>query len=269
MPELGTRYSEEGGTIPLRRNPSDRGVFDALVRSSLATSSQLVMEPPLSAADAAGPQSPILVTARTRDGYAIVEQKEIYSYVLASMVEENKVLPSKYKLAVIMEYIRSLSVHSRPVQHYLYELIINLLVAEKKFHQLHQLIQYHVVVDSAPVALQLLSLDSVYPPAYQLALDMLKRLHTNEEIVEVLLSRNNVLGALRFIREHGFRSVPVARFLRIALDSGDAPLFHTVFTFFVQRNLFFRNSEAFLPEEGCDEFVAAFKAMYEDSASER
>ena len=44
----------------------------------------------------------------------------------------------------------------------------------------------------------LLSLESVYPAAYQLALDMLKRISTaNEEIVEILLSKNKVLPALR------------------------------------------------------------------------
>ncbi|KNC49841.1 uncharacterized protein AMSG_11941 [Thecamonas trahens ATCC 50062] len=279
--DLASKYAELGGTIPLQRvpSPADADVFGALVRSSLATSSQLLFEPPLgalgvspelvsslgSAAAAAASEvatSPLLVTARTKDGFAIIEQKEIYSFVLASMVEEARELTPKFKLAVLMEYIRSLSFNSRPVQHYLYELIINLLVAEAKFHQLHQLIQYHVVMDSTPVALQLLSLDAVYPPAFQLALDMLKRLHTHEEIVEVLLSRNYVLPALRFIREHGFRSVPVKRFLRLALDSGDTPLFHTVFTFFAQRNLYLRGNEAFLPEEECDEFVAAFAALY-------
>ena len=79
----------------------------------------------------------------------------------------------------------------------------------------------------------LLSLESTYPPAHQLSLDMLKvtrqtrsvlvpvgfitvfivfkfpfvrsqRLSTaNDEIVEVLLSKQQVLGALRFIRSVG------------------------------------------------------------------
>lgn len=76
----------------------------------------------------------------------------------------------------------------------------------------------------------LLSLESTYPPAHQLSLDMLKvhththtqtgcrldpvfsccacvcvqRLSTaNDEIVEVLLSKHQVLAALRFIRSVG------------------------------------------------------------------
>lgn len=51
-----------------------------------------------------------------------------------------------------------------------------------------------------PKACLLLSLESVYPAAYQLAVDMLKRIaNANEEIVEILLSKNKVLSALRYL----------------------------------------------------------------------
>lgn len=60
------------------------------------------------------------------------------------------------------------------------------MVRNKKWNQLHQFLQYHVVNDSTHVACQLLSLESVYPPVYQLALDMMKRLGAYEQIVEVL-----------------------------------------------------------------------------------
>ena len=59
-------------------------------------------------------------------------------------------------------------------QHYLYELVINTLVYHSCFYQLHQFLQYHVLSDSKPLACLMLSLESVYPPAHQLALDMLK-----------------------------------------------------------------------------------------------
>lgn len=44
----------------------------------------------------------------------------------------------------------------------------------------------------------LLSLESLYSPAYQMALDMLHRLNTaHEEIVEVLLSKKQVIPSMR------------------------------------------------------------------------
>lgn len=93
---------------------------------------------------------------------------------------------------------RSLTEHGIPVQHYLHELVITTLVQRKAYYQLHQLLQYHVVTDSKPLACLLLSLENLYPAAHQLALDMLKRLgNAHEEIIEVLLSKGHILPALR------------------------------------------------------------------------
>lgn len=95
-------------------------------------------------------------------------------------------------------HFRSLTEHSIPVEHYLHELVITTLVQRKAYYQLHQLLQYHVVADSKPLACLLLSLENLYPAAHQLALDMLKRLgNAHEEIIEVLLSKGYILPALR------------------------------------------------------------------------
>jgi regulator of MON1-CCZ1 complex len=57
----------------------------------------------------------------------------------------------------------------------------------------------------------LLSLENLYPAAHQLALDMLKRVSTaNEEIVEVLLSKKQILPALRCVVLSNFgQGIPV------------------------------------------------------------
>ena len=52
---------------------------------------------------------------------------------------------------------------------FLYELLVNLFVKRGRFHQLHQFLQYHAISDSVHVACQLLSLESVYPPASQVS----------------------------------------------------------------------------------------------------
>lgn len=52
---------------------------------------------------------------------------------------------------VLMEYVRSLTDHQIPVQHFLHELVINSLVLHKAYYQLHQLLQYFVVSDSKPL----------------------------------------------------------------------------------------------------------------------
>ena len=53
--------------------------------------------------------------------------------------------------------------------------IIYLMHCSFRYYQLHQFIQYGVITDSKHIACLLLSLESVYPPASQIALDMMAR----------------------------------------------------------------------------------------------
>ncbi|KAE8279578.1 hypothetical protein D5F01_LYC21701 [Larimichthys crocea] len=172
---------------------------------------------------------------------AVIDQSDMYTHVLSSFTES---------------------------KHYLYELVIKTLVQHNLFYMLHQFLQYHVLSDSKPLACLLLSLESTYPPAHQLSLDMLKRLSTaNDEIVEVLLSKQQVLGALRFIRSvGGHDNVSARKFLDAAQQTGDQMLFYTVFRSFQQRNQRLRGSPSFNPGEHCEEHVVHFKQLFGDQA---
>uniref|UniRef100_A0A8D1GE91 Regulator of MON1-CCZ1 n=1 Tax=Sus scrofa TaxID=9823 RepID=A0A8D1GE91_PIG len=176
--------------------------------------------------------------------------------------------PHKFVVAVLMEYIRSLNQFQITVQHYLHELVIKTLVQHNLFYTLHQFLQYHVLSDSKPLACLLLSLESFYPPAHQLSLDMLKRLSTaNDEIVEVLLSKHQVLAALRFIRGiGGHDNISARKFLDAAKQTEDHMLFYTIFRFFEQRNQRLRGNPGFTPGEHCEEHVAFFKQVFGDQA---
>ncbi|XP_055784598.1 regulator of MON1-CCZ1 complex-like isoform X1 [Salvelinus fontinalis] len=198
---------------------------------------------------------------------AVIDQSDMYTHVLSSF-SEKKDTCHKFIIAVLMEYIRSLNQVQITVQHYLYELVIKMLVQHNLFYMLHQFLQYHVLSDSKPLACLLLSLESTYPPAHQLSLDMLKRLSTaNDEIVEVLLSRQQVLGALRFIRSvGGHDNISARKFLDAARQTADQMLFYTIFRFFEQRNLRLRGSSSFNPGEHCEEHVVYFKQVFGEQA---
>lgn len=198
---------------------------------------------------------------------AVVDQSDVYTHVLSPFVE-NKETPPKFVIAVLMDYIRSLNQFQIPVQHYLHELVIKTLVQHNLFYMLHQFLQYHVLSDSKPLACLLLSLESFYPPAHQLSLDMLKRLSTaNDEIVEVLLSKHQVLAALRFIRGiGGHDSISARKFLDAAKQTDDVMLFYTIFRFFEQRNQRLRGNPNFTPGEHCEEHVAFFKQAFGEQA---
>ncbi|XP_030624256.1 regulator of MON1-CCZ1 complex isoform X3 [Chanos chanos] len=198
---------------------------------------------------------------------AVIDQSDMYTHVLSSFTEKKDV-SHKFIIAVLMEYIRSLNQFQITVQHYLYELVIKTLVQHNLFYMLHQFLQYHVLSDSKPLACLLLSLESTYPPAHQLSLDMLKRLSTaNDEIVEVLLSKQQVLGALRFVRSVGAHdNVSARKFLDAAQQTSDPMLFYTIFRFFEQRNLRLRGNPNFNPGEHCEEHVAYFKQTFGEQA---
>nr|XP_025129314.1 regulator of MON1-CCZ1 complex isoform X3 [Bubalus bubalis] len=163
---------------------------------------------------------------------AVVDQSDMYTHVL-SVFTEKKETPHKFVIAVLMEYIRSLN-------------------------------QFQITVQ----ACLLLSLESFYPPAHQLSLDMLKRLSTaNDEIVEVLLSKHQVLAALRFIRGiGGHDNISARKFLDAAKQTEDHMLFYTIFRFFEQRNQRLRGNPSFTPGEHCEEHVAFFKQVFGDQA---
>lgn len=194
---------------------------------------------------------------------AVIDQSDMYTHVFSTFTEK-KGVSHKFIIAVLMEYIRSLNQFQITVQHYFYELVIKTLVQHNLFYMLHQFLQYHVLSDSKPLACLLLSLESTYPPAHQLSLDMLKRLSTaNDEIVEVLLSKQQVLEALRFVRSvGGHDNVSARKFLDAARQTNDTMLFYTIFRFFEQRNFRLRGNPAFNPGEHCEEHVSYFKEVF-------
>ncbi|XP_029516909.1 regulator of MON1-CCZ1 complex-like isoform X4 [Oncorhynchus nerka] len=81
---------------------------------------------------------------------AVIDQSDMYTHVLSSF-SEKKDTSHKFIIAVLMEYIRSLNQVQITVQHYLYELVIKMLVQHKLFYMLHQFLQYHVLSDSKPL----------------------------------------------------------------------------------------------------------------------
>jgi len=213
---------------------SNQGVSSLIRNDSFSEVSRI-----LNAADLSEPLSSKLnvessadENRRNSEGLLVIDQNDMYTNVFLPLEENN--FDHKHLAAVLTEYIRSLNFQLIHVKHFLYVLLINILVRNNRFYQLHQFLQYHVVSDSVPVACQLLSLESIYPPAYQLALDMLKRLCSPGQIVEVLLNRNQLLAALRVIKANKDINIPRSRFLEVAAQQ-EPIMFYTVFQFFLQR----------------------------------
>ena len=164
--------------------------------------------------------------------------------------------------------------------------LLALLAEQKSYFQLHQFVQYHVVADSALLAaqaramiglrkahtaqflhphlpsllaLQLLELEEKYLPAAELVLDMLRRLGaaSNETVM------GHLLAAGRPPRRVPLHPLPAPAWRgRPRRRRRDDDVLFCLYSFFQQRNEVWRGSAAFLPEEGCDEYVG----MWEERA---
>lgn len=113
---------------------------------------------------------------------------------------------------------------------------------------MHQFLQYHVFSDSKHLACLLLSLNGQYSYAVQLGLDMLKRIGSGEEeIIEVLLSQNQVTRALHYINKyHNINSISARKFLEVAYNTNDPRIFQQVYKQLQLRNLALRGSYEFV-----------------------
>ena len=197
----------------------------------------------------------------------------------------------QYAIAVITEFLLSQQQHSLPTNADIGTLALVLLGEQGSFYQMHQLVQFMLVPDSIELAMRLLSFEPKYPPAAELAIDMLKRLGPGavETLMECLMRRGLLLAACRLLRSQRMVLYPARRLLQAAFESGDATLFAAVYTHFEQRNevwrgskpfqvlcaackcsprlpllspQVWRGSKAFAPEEGCAEFVAKFEELF-------
>ena len=194
-----------------------------------------------------------------------IGQKDIYSQVFMPY-SDNPEMSFSFMVAVVVEFIRSLNRYNIQIEHYLFELVMNLLIENKCYYQLHQFLQYHIIGDSKPLAMLLLSKELVYPPATQLAMDMFKRLSTaDSEIIEILLSRGQILSALRYVKvADKVDTVSARRFLEAAANKDDKMLFYTVYKFFEERNVRLRRKPDFPPDEKCQQYVEQYRKWFSD-----
>jgi len=192
----------------------------------------------------------------------VLDQADIFTNVFSSSSQEGVAVTRLQ--SVLVEYLLCLLQQGVAPRQFIYELLINLCVKTEQFYQLHQYLQYHVIGDSKPVACLLLSLESAYKPARQLALDMMTRLGTaTEEMIEIFLAEGKLVSALNLVKANGLvDTVSARKFLEAAEKTQDRMLFFNVFSFFEERNLRLRGSGNFSRGEQCDVYVKKFKEMF-------
>ena len=146
---------------------------------------------------------------------------------------------AKYVVSVILEFLRTLLENQIPQQPSQQTLLVKYILMTKDTQMMHCLLQYHVLADSMELARILINLGSqetkrvhdrvspldgepspseplilYYEPAYQLGLDMLKKLKSNEDVVYALLAEGLVMRALDYAVESNANSLKLSLFLQ-------------------------------------------------------
>eukprot|EP00088_Acartia_fossae_P064036 TRINITY_DN7861_c0_g1_i12.p1 TRINITY_DN7861_c0_g1~~TRINITY_DN7861_c0_g1_i12.p1 ORF type:complete len:650 (-),score=126.11 TRINITY_DN7861_c0_g1_i12:492-2441(-) len=191
----------------------------------------------------------------------VIDQSELYTAVLVP-AEQNGVQLKRIQ-AVVVELLLALAIYKLKPRQFILEMFINLAVKTEQYYQMHQYIQYGVVTDSKHLACIILSLENVYPPARQIALDMMSRLgDAAEELIEVCLAQGKVVEALNLARETGLADTISARKYLEASRNLEPLVYFNVFSFFEERNVRLRGTPNFAQEDNCHEFVNIFKTLY-------
>jgi len=127
-----------------------------------------------------------------------------------------KPLQPRYIISMILEFLRTLLENQIPQQPSQQHLLVKYILMTKDTQTLHSLLQYQVLSNSLELARILINLGSseskrtigdtssfaiYYEPAYQLGLDMLKKIKSNEDVVYALLAEGLVLRALDYAQE--------------------------------------------------------------------
>ena len=87
----------------------------------------------------------------------VINQKDLFTHVFAQFISCDDPCKDderdRFIVATVNEYLRSLVQYHIPVQHFIYEMLIEAFVRLRQLYQLHQFFQYHAVADSKPLVI--------------------------------------------------------------------------------------------------------------------
>ncbi|VDM93023.1 unnamed protein product [Onchocerca ochengi] len=197
----------------------------------------------------------------------IIEQEDIVGNLF--LLPDVYTLDQKQRfLQYMLRYLTALLENKLEVQPYfLNEILVSTMITMGQLERLHQLLLYRIIPDSKQLAFQLLSHEAKYFPLVQLALDMLSRLGTaTEEIVEVLIARNLVVEAIRFLENS--QSADKMNGLKLIESAWkeNRVIRYAVFSYFLERGSKIRN--CITNSEQFEEFLKKFEVLFDDEEIE-
>jgi len=138
---------------------------------------------------------------------AVILQIDIFTWVFMPMMPEDMDLEESeetYKrlASYLILYVRSLHFHQIPIEQYVHEFLSWLFLAGNQGQTLLQLLQYHVLSDSKRLAKTLIESSFELPALEQQGMDMLLRLNSIVQVLELLLRKGQLVTSLKILKQH-------------------------------------------------------------------
>ncbi|KAJ3270803.1 hypothetical protein HDV01_007425 [Terramyces sp. JEL0728] len=153
-------------------------------------------------------------------------QDDLFCHLFTPLVPKT---PPAYMTSCILEFIESQTGHKQQVKPFIYELLNHLMVKEKYFVQLHQLVRNEIIPDSIQLGKTLLEHggdDRIQRENIQVGIDMLKRLECHAELLEAIIYAQQT-QTLKFLSP--------LYFLEAAMK--DETLFLNIYKFFEEHGM--------------------------------
>ncbi len=152
-------------------------------------------------------------------GEIVITQKEMVQNVFLPLVENSEFSQnqSRYLIAAMVEYHRSLVDADVPVDISTQSLWLKYIISKKEFQYMHMLLQYQSFSDSVEIAEDLFgAVNNGYPNAFQLVVDIYHRLKKYKDVLRVLLTANRVQEAISYVERFQLRGTPAKEILEAA-----------------------------------------------------
>ncbi|CAM0878106.1 unnamed protein product [Alopecurus aequalis] len=148
------------------------------------------------------------------------------------LVEDEMMGDPAYLIAVIMEFLRSMSKAGLKAPPNLYVMMTTLLARSNRYAEIALFVSNKILEPSRELAMQLVELGRHHSLTRKLGVDMLRERCLHHDYVAVLLQEGYYLEALRYARKYKVITVQPVLFLEKAVANGSAPNVAAVLSFF-------------------------------------
>lgn len=195
--------------------------------------------------------------SQSQYGYTVLDQQDMWKNVFCELESSNGCSLTNL-FTLLLEYMRALRALKIRVSDYIQRLAIEVLIKDGRFNMLHQYIQYKIIMDSRNIALQILSIEDKYKPAFQIAMDMLIRCGDHSVICEVLIARKKIGHALSVMHNNSIKSIPFNVIFEGIIQQNDDLLFYNAFE--IIRKI--QGNNEFTKRPDMEEYIKLYKEKF-------